>query len=137
MQTIDTLILENRAALLESWTGEDCRADLMFNEAKLLSCRFIESGYRRLESIAKMLLQFLRRRHDRQALSRMLPNIRAYRRGQRDAKQLRLMLTREIEGVLLEDAVKLGVERGLFEDLGHAINLTPDQDFETLYPKLA
>lgn len=135
MQTIDTLIAENRSVLLQGWSRGECQADLMFNEVRHLSTQFVEKSYKRLESIAKMLLQFLRRTHDRQALGRMLPKIRAYRQGKRSPDQLRLLLTRELEGVLLEDAVYFGIERGLFEDLGHAINLTPDQEFETLYPK--
>jgi len=136
MQTIDTLIQTNRQVLIERWSNNDCLADLMFKEAKNQSVYFIDRSYKRLESIAKMLLQFLRRTHDRQALGRMLPSIRAYRQGKRNADQLRQILAREIEGVLLEDAVKLGVERGFFVDLGHSINLTPDQDFETLYPNI-
>lgn len=135
MNSIEKLILSNRAILLESWSAESCRADLMFTEVSKHTQFFIDSSYKRLESIAKVLLQFLRNTRDRQTMGRMLPSIRAYRNGKRNRDQLRLLLTREIEGVLLEDAVKLGIERGLFVDLGHAINLTPDQDFETLYPK--
>jgi len=136
MNSIEKLIQSNRAILLESWVGEECRADLMFAEVSKRSRLFVDSSYKRLESLAKILLQFLRNRHDRQAMVRMLPSLRAYREGRRDAKQLQVLLMHEIQGVLLEDAVKLGIERGLFEDIGHAINLTPDQDFETLYPKL-
>lgn len=135
MNSIEKLILSNRAILLDRWSAESCRADFMFAEVSKRTQFFVDSSYRRLESIAKLLLQFLRNTRDRQAMGRMLPSIRAYREGKRNRDQLRLLLTREIEGVLLEDAVKLGVERGLFEDIGDAINLTPDQDFETLYPK--
>lgn len=135
MNSIEQLIQSNRAILLERWSAESCGADFMFAEVSKRTQFFIDSSYKRLESIAKLLIQFLRRNRDRQTMGRMLPKIRAYREGRRNREQLRLLLTHEIEGVLLEDAVQLGVQKGLFVDLGHAINLTPDQEFETLYPK--
>lgn len=135
MNLIEGLIQTNRESLLLSWKSDECRADTMFTTVKNITHLFIDSSYKRLESLAKILLQFLRAKRDPDALSRLLPNIRAYRQGIRDAKQLRVLLERELQGVLLADAVELGLSRGVFVDLGYAINLTPEQPFETLYPK--
>jgi uncharacterized protein YjiS (DUF1127 family) len=134
-QSIERLLEANRKQLLMHWNEGVCGADAMFTVVKFASKNYIQSSRSMLESLAKRLMLFLRATRDRQAILRLIPSIRAYRQGRRDQAELRKLLEREIEGLLIEDSVRLGLEQGIFCDLGHSINLTPTQSFETLYPK--
>lgn len=134
-QSIERLLEANRKQLLNHWNEGVCGADTMFNAVQTASRTYIEASRSKLEQLAKRLMLFLRATRDRQAILRLIPSIRAYRQGLRDQAELRKLLEREIEGLLLEDSVRLGLQQGIFSDLGHSINLTPTQSFETLYPK--
>lgn len=134
-QSIERLLEANRRQLLSHWSEGVCAADTMFNAVQTASRTYIEASRSKLEQLAKRLMLFLRATRDRQAILRLIPSIRAYRQGLRDQAELRKLLEREIEGLLLEDSVRLGLQQGIFSDLGHSINLTPTQSFETLYPK--
>ena len=135
IQSIERLLEANRQQLLIHWSDGVCGADAMFTTVQASSRNYIQASRSKLEQLAKRLMLFLRATRDRRAILRLIPNIRAYRQGRRDQAELRKLLEREIEGLLLEDSVHLGLQQGIFSDLGHSINLTPTQSFETLYPK--
>lgn len=133
--SIEGLLASNRRELKERWQTSTVCADTMFQSVHSIVIDYIERGWGRLERLAKRLMKFLRRHKDRKTRSRLLPRIREYRQGKRDQAALRQVLARELEGLLLEDAVQYGVKQGVFNDLGYSINLTPAESFETLYPK--
>ena len=133
--SIERLLEANRKQLLIHWNEGICGADAMFTAVQTASRGYIEGSRSKLEQLAKRLMLFLRATRDRQAILRLIPSIRDYRQGRRNQAELRKLLEREIEGLLLEDSVRLGLQQGVFSDLGHSINLTPTQSFETLYPK--
>ena len=132
---IEQLVHVNRNLLDQCWISGAASADLMFTVVRAATDEFIQQSYTKLEQVAKRLMLFLKRTRDRQAMGRLLPAIRAYRKGKRDQRELQRLLHSEIEGILLEDAIRIGLERGVFRDLGDSVNLTPNESFETLYPK--